>query len=109
FALAQNTFGDALDALRSRCPDHIDFPDWKYCLLCLLRGRPVVALTADSAAIECPNGGVLTYCRYHRPALVVVADPVTGHFEMRELSFKELAPASPDVVARNGFRIAFEA
>jgi hypothetical protein len=34
----------------------------------LLEGRPVVALTADTAAIENPTGAITTYRRFHKPS-----------------------------------------
>jgi hypothetical protein len=38
-------------------------------LLWLLRGRSVVALTSESAAIENPNGAVCVYRRYNKPTV----------------------------------------
>jgi hypothetical protein len=43
-------------------------------LVWLLQGRPVVALTAETAAIENPSGNVTTYRRYGKPALGPVGD-----------------------------------
>jgi hypothetical protein len=43
-------------------------------LLWLLRGRPVVALTATTAAIQCPTGAIVTYRRHNKPALGPVGD-----------------------------------
>jgi hypothetical protein len=43
-------------------------------LVWLLRGRPVVALTADTAAIQTRSGGVLTYRKRNKPALGPVGD-----------------------------------
>jgi hypothetical protein len=38
-------------------------------LLWLLRGRSVVALTSESAAIENPNGAICVYRRYNKPTV----------------------------------------
>ena len=44
-------------------------------LLDWLQGRPVVALTADTAAIENPaTGGITVYRRFNKPALGSVGD-----------------------------------
>jgi hypothetical protein len=43
-------------------------------LLWLLRGRPVVALTATTAAIQTPSGSILTYRRHRKPALGPLGD-----------------------------------
>ena len=43
-------------------------------LIWLLRGRPVVALTADTAAIQSAAGNVTVYRRHHKPALGPVGD-----------------------------------
>jgi hypothetical protein len=43
-------------------------------LIWLLRGRPVVALTADTAAIENPPGAVTVYRRHNKPALGPMGD-----------------------------------
>jgi hypothetical protein len=43
-------------------------------LLWLLRGRPVVALTAATAAIQCPSGSILTYRRHNKPVLGPLGD-----------------------------------
>ena len=43
-------------------------------LIWLLQGRPVVALTAATAAIENPTGAVTVYRRYDKPALGPVGD-----------------------------------
>jgi hypothetical protein len=40
----------------------------------LLEGRPVVALTADTAAIENPTGNITTYRRFNKPALGPLGD-----------------------------------
>jgi hypothetical protein len=41
----------------------------------LLQGRPVVALTAETAAIENPaTGGITTYRKHNKPALGPVGD-----------------------------------
>jgi hypothetical protein len=40
----------------------------------LLQGRPVVALTEATAAIENPTGAITTYRRFNRPALGPVGD-----------------------------------
>jgi hypothetical protein len=41
----------------------------------LLEGRPVVALTADTAAIESPaTGNITTYRRFNKPALGLLGD-----------------------------------
>jgi hypothetical protein len=42
--------------------------------LWLLRGRPVVALTATIAAIQTPSGAILTYRRHRKPALGPLGD-----------------------------------
>jgi len=39
-----------------------------------LRGRPVVALTANTAAIENPTGAVTVYYKNNKPALGPVGD-----------------------------------
>jgi hypothetical protein len=38
-------------------------------LLWLLKGRPVVALTTTTAAIQAPSGAILTYRRHRKPPL----------------------------------------
>src|SRR5262245_9302017 len=38
-------------------------------LIWLLRGRPVVALTTDTAAIQSPSGNVTVYRKHTKPAL----------------------------------------
>jgi hypothetical protein len=43
-------------------------------LIWLLRGRPVLALTASTAAIESPTGTVTVYRRCNKPALGAVGD-----------------------------------
>jgi hypothetical protein len=44
-------------------------------LIWLLRGQPVVALTADTAAIEKPaTGSITTYRRFNKPALGPLGD-----------------------------------
>ena len=43
-------------------------------LIWLLRGRPVLALTASTAAIESPTGTVTVYRRHNEPALGPVGD-----------------------------------
>jgi hypothetical protein len=43
-------------------------------LLWLLQGRRVVALTADTSAIECGNGNIVTYRKHHKPALGPLGD-----------------------------------
>jgi hypothetical protein len=43
-------------------------------LIWLLQGRPVVALTAATAAIENPTGAITVYRRYDNPALGPVGD-----------------------------------
>jgi len=43
-------------------------------LIWLLEGRPVVALTADTAAIENPTGNITTYRRFNKPTLGPVGD-----------------------------------
>ena len=43
-------------------------------LLWLLRGRPVVALTATTAAIQCRSGAIVSYRRHDKPALGPVGD-----------------------------------
>jgi hypothetical protein len=40
----------------------------------LLEGRPVVALTADTAAIESPTGNITTYRKHNKPALGPLGD-----------------------------------
>jgi hypothetical protein len=40
----------------------------------LLEGRRVIALSADTAAIECGNGNVVTYRKYRKPALGPLGD-----------------------------------
>jgi len=40
----------------------------------LLQGRPVVALTADMAAIENPTGSISVYRKHHKPALGPLGD-----------------------------------
>jgi hypothetical protein len=39
-------------------------------LIWLLRGRPVIELTATEAAFRCPDGAILTYHRHNASALV---------------------------------------
>ena len=43
-------------------------------LLWLLRGRPVVALTTTTAAIQAPSGAILTYRRHRKPPLGPLGD-----------------------------------
>jgi hypothetical protein len=43
-------------------------------LVWLLRGCPVVALTAETAAIQTKSGGILTYRKHNKPALGPVGD-----------------------------------
>ena len=43
-------------------------------LIWLLKGRPVVALTSDSAAIQQPTGTVLRYRHNRKPALGPIGD-----------------------------------
>jgi hypothetical protein len=43
-------------------------------LIWLLQGRPVVVLTADTAAIENANGTITTYRKHHKPALGPLGD-----------------------------------
>ena len=43
-------------------------------LIWLLQGRPVVALTEVTAAIENPTGNITTYRRFNKPALGPVGD-----------------------------------
>jgi hypothetical protein len=43
-------------------------------LIWLLEGRSVVALTADTAAIENPTGSITVYRRFNKPALGPVGD-----------------------------------
>lgn len=43
-------------------------------LIWLLRGRPVVALTATEAAIRHPNGNITTYRKLNKPALGPLGD-----------------------------------
>ena len=43
-------------------------------LIWLLKGRPVVALTGDSAAIQQPTGTVLRYRHNRKPALGPLGD-----------------------------------
>ena len=43
-------------------------------LIWLLQGRPVVALTDTTAAIESPTGAITVYRRYDKPALGPVGD-----------------------------------
>jgi hypothetical protein len=49
-------------------------------LIWQLQGRPVVALTADTAAIKNPTGAVTVYRRHNKPALGPVGDCL-GDFE----------------------------
>jgi hypothetical protein len=114
----QNLFWPAFEALRRRCPAHVDVADWQIAiedggsflrrwaeqaealgwtardlfglapapnqpaanyrrlsrydltaLIWLLRGRPVVALTEVTAAIQHPGRSVTTYRRHNKPAL----------------------------------------
>jgi hypothetical protein len=43
-------------------------------LIWLLEGRPVVALTADTAAIENPIGSITVYRKHNKPALGPLGD-----------------------------------
>jgi len=43
-------------------------------LIWLLRGRPVVALTTDTAAIQSPSGNVTVYRKHAKPALGPLGD-----------------------------------
>jgi hypothetical protein len=51
-------------------------------LVWLLRGRPVVALTAGTAAIQTPSGAILTYRRHSKPAFGPIGDTLDD-MEMR--------------------------
>jgi hypothetical protein len=43
-------------------------------LIWLVRGRPVVALTRDTAAIQNPTGAITVYPKHNKPALGPVGD-----------------------------------
>jgi hypothetical protein len=43
-------------------------------LIWLLRGRPVIALTEATAAIQNPTGAVTVYRRFNKPALGPLGD-----------------------------------
>jgi hypothetical protein len=43
-------------------------------LVWLLQGHPVVALTAETAAIQTASGGILTYRKHNKPALGPIGD-----------------------------------
>ena len=43
-------------------------------LVWLLQGRPMVALTAETAAIQAASGGILTDRKHNKPALGPVGD-----------------------------------
>ena len=43
-------------------------------LIWLLQGRPVVALTVETAAIQTASGGILTYRKNNKPAFGPVGD-----------------------------------
>jgi hypothetical protein len=43
-------------------------------LVWLLQGRPVIALTADTAAVQTTSGGTLTYRKYNKPELGPLGD-----------------------------------
>jgi hypothetical protein len=45
-------------------------------LVWLLEGRPVVALTADTASIRHPTGGITTYRKHNKPALGPAGDEI---------------------------------
>jgi len=45
-------------------------------LVWLLEGRPVVALTADTASIRHPTGGITTYRKHNKPALGPAGDDI---------------------------------
>jgi hypothetical protein len=40
----------------------------------LVRGRPVVALTRDTSAIQNPTGAITVYPKHNKPALGPVGD-----------------------------------
>src|SRR5262245_61980951 len=116
-------FGRTLEALESRCPDHVPADHWQQAvhdgrrflaqwgeqaealgwtardlfglapvpnnpnpsyqrlarydetgLIWLLRGRPVLALTESTAAIETSTGTINIYRRYNKPALGPLGD-----------------------------------
>jgi len=48
-------------------------------LIWLLQGRPVVALTADTAAIENPTGSITVYRKHNKPALGPLGDSFVTH------------------------------
>ena len=52
-------------------------------LVWLLQGRPVAALTADTAAIQVKSGGVLSYRKHNKPAFGPLGD-----------SFDDMGPAA---------------
>jgi hypothetical protein len=43
-------------------------------LIWLLQGRPVVALTADTAAIQSTSETIINYCRHNKPSLGPLGD-----------------------------------
>jgi hypothetical protein len=43
-------------------------------LIWLLEGRPIVALTADTAAIQTPTGNILIYRKHNKPGLGPTGD-----------------------------------
>ena len=50
-------------------------------LIWLLQGRPVVALTEATAAIQSPTGAITIYRRHNKPALGPVGDSLDGLVE----------------------------
>jgi hypothetical protein len=51
-------------------------------LLWLLRGRPVVALTTTTAAVQTPSGAILTYRRHRKPPLGPLGDSLDDALEL---------------------------
>jgi hypothetical protein len=70
-------------------------------LVWLLQGRPVVALTESTAAVQNPTGNVTTYRRYDKPALGPCGDLLEGFSN----ELKPGRPPHPDQL-RPGMSIA---
>jgi len=64
-------------------------------LIWLLQGRPVVALTAATAAIENPTGAITVYRRYDKPAL----GPVGDSLDFNDRPQTRSSPSSTEISA----------
>ena len=61
-------------------------------LIWLLQGRPVVALTADTAAIQVASGGILTYRKHNKPAYGPLGDSLDDGGRLMSENNPSIAP-----------------